>query len=137
MLKGLVFAEAQLDPQLFGTNGAHSLRRRSQGLVAQLVGQGQDDLGTVVLRHVQDGSSETDLIASSPVSASPENKKHISRSERDLFRDGSSETDLIASSPASASPENKNSIQLRDGSSETDLSTSSPVSASPKNKKNI
>ena len=52
MLKGLVFAEAQLDPQLFGTNGAHSLRRRSQGLVAQLVGQGQDDLGTVVLRHV-------------------------------------------------------------------------------------
>ena len=56
--------------------------------------------------------SETDLSASSPVSASPENKKYIQ------VQDGPSETDLSSSIP-------------RCGSSETDLSTSSPVTASP------
>ena len=68
---------------------------------------------------------ETDLSASSPVSASPENK-NIHGPRRII-----GETDLVASNPVSASPENKNISW-----SETDhhLVASSPVSASPENK---
>ena len=83
--------------------------------------------------------AKTDLIASSPVSASPGGKKSPKRIivERRII----AETDLIASNPVRATLRGNcgETDHRRDGSychcRETDLSTANPVSASPGNKK--
>ena len=110
-----------------GDRGLDSTRARKKIYLASA-------FGNSFFPSTRDGSSETDLSTSNPVTASPGNKKFPRRIfpppaqfPRHIFR---SKTDPSASSPVTASPGNKK-LPRQDFRSETDLLTSSPVTASP------